>query len=326
MNSNTSWSQFWQQGFPTSFAKELPNSYKGAIEEFWRETAKSLDDNSRVLDIASGNGAIAIIIADEARKQEKQVDVHAADLASISPQKTNKNPKLTQILSEITFHPNVEIEQLPFKKNSFELISSQFGFEYSNIEKSITSISSSLKKGGHFKAICHFSESETHLKCKEDLEAYKFAEYQLHITTLVKSTLKEIGSITSIAELELKLNQKSALNKLKILIESTNKLLEKFPQSSPAEFISKSINYFFANSLVSGMDQKNHFAITFAKELICAMQRTEDQLKATLTKGSVQKIESLFMRNKLKKISSRPFLENENLIGWLFDFKKCDSN
>lgn len=52
------WSEYWSQGYITSFGDAFKNNYQGEIKVLWQKFSLSLDKHSKVLDIGTGNGAV----------------------------------------------------------------------------------------------------------------------------------------------------------------------------------------------------------------------------------------------------------------------------
>ncbi|MGH8398840.1 MAG: hypothetical protein ACRETA_11460, partial [Gammaproteobacteria bacterium] len=59
--------------------------YPIPLVDIWQEYFKSFENGARVLDIGTGNGAIAIIANDTARSLGRQLEIHASDQSDIDP-------------------------------------------------------------------------------------------------------------------------------------------------------------------------------------------------------------------------------------------------
>src|SRR5690606_27813515 len=76
------WSDYWASGRLHSCATSFQGNYAGAIGGFWRAALSSLPAHSRVLDLATGNGAVPALLWD-LHRGAAQVD--AVDLAHVAP-------------------------------------------------------------------------------------------------------------------------------------------------------------------------------------------------------------------------------------------------
>ena len=161
------WSQFWRQGHTTTFGEALADNYEGAIRDFWTGCFQSLPVQARLLDVATGNGALALLAAQFAAAEGRQWAIDACDLAHINLQVPNNE--------NISLHPRVACEELPFEDNSFDLVSSQFGFEYSDTGRSLAEFFRVLQPAGSFAAVCHHSDSYTLQASRKEQAIYRQA-------------------------------------------------------------------------------------------------------------------------------------------------------
>ena len=116
------WSRYWSSGRLHSCTGSYAGNYDGAIGRFWRSLAADLAPNACVLDLATGNGPLPLLLW-EARGDALQVD--AVDLAAVAPDWYRADRH-----GRIHFHSGVRMEALPFADGSFDCVVSQFGFEY----------------------------------------------------------------------------------------------------------------------------------------------------------------------------------------------------
>ncbi|QFU74242.1 class I SAM-dependent methyltransferase [Halioglobus maricola] len=159
------WSQFWQQGHITTFGAALKDNYEGAIKNFWLEQFQTLPPTTELLDVATGNGALALLAAHYADDHQRDWRINACDLAEIN-RTGDEHPR-------IELHSGVPCESLPFKNSRFDFVSSQFGFEYSDKAVSLAEIYRTLKPGGRFAAICHHRDSYTLQESRKEMAIYQ---------------------------------------------------------------------------------------------------------------------------------------------------------
>jgi len=116
------WSGYWASGRLHSCATSFEGNYAGVIGRLWKEAFAPLRPGSRVLDLASGNGALPAMLWE---MHQGAVQVDAVDLAHVAP--AWLDPAHGRA---IRFHPGVDMQALPFADGSFDRVVSQFGFEY----------------------------------------------------------------------------------------------------------------------------------------------------------------------------------------------------
>ena len=135
-------------------------NYDGAILEFWRSIFDRQCDDASIVDLATGNGALAILASQYSEAKQKSYAVTAIDYAATDPKEMLKNRGLGETLKSIEFLPNTLLEHTGLPGHSFDLVCSQFGFEYAEVAKAVAEIDRLLKTSGSmFAAMLHVEGS-----------------------------------------------------------------------------------------------------------------------------------------------------------------------
>jgi len=182
------WSKFWQQGFITTFGASKPDNYDGVVREFWLAEFSGLPVGAHILDIATGNGAIATLAAEFSSTFGKDFSIAATDLAEIS-ETLVIDPAGSRLRGNIDFHSHTPCEKQPFKESGFDFVSSQFGFEYSNTGQTLKEVRRVLVPGGKFSAISHHEDSNLIKAALLELEVYQSALDELGLFRLLRKYL-----------------------------------------------------------------------------------------------------------------------------------------
>ena len=149
------WSRYWAGGALHSCGGSFDGNYAGEIREFWREAFAPLGAGTRVLDIATGNGPIPKLMLDLRPGVDVQCD--AVDLASVAPAWPQLLPAAER--ARLRFHPSVQAERLPFADAGFDLVVSQYGLEYSELERSVPELLRVLSPAGRVRLLVHHAEA-----------------------------------------------------------------------------------------------------------------------------------------------------------------------
>lgn len=144
------WSQYWQQGHLTSFGESFKGNYQGVLKSLWLDFFKKCSSNSRVLDIATGNGALIDLAIEAKRVDMFYTGIDSATLSISGHLKDQPN---------IEFVENIKAESLPENLADYDYVISQFGLEYSDLTESIPEFVKKLKPNGQFMFVIHDSES-----------------------------------------------------------------------------------------------------------------------------------------------------------------------
>ncbi len=198
-SNNEHWNDYWSQGHKTSFGDAFTNCYEGVIKTTWVEYFNTLRDDSKVLDLCTGNASL-LRLAKACLNDENNIHFTGVDYADI-----DTKDDFSQ-LKNINLVFNVNIEQLPFGSESFDYVISNFGIEYSDLNKSLSEVSRVLSFDGKLEIICHCYDS-----------------------TIIKSNSNEL------AMLDLMLSENNVLSNLKILIKALTTRTENKLQISQTE-------------------------------------------------------------------------------------------
>lgn len=171
------WDDYWQNTKAlNSFAEgEQGNGYSGTVADFWHKQFSELPASARILDLACGNGALAVL----ALQFNKDFQLYGSDAAQIKPlEQFSERDNAYPFLQRISFFPSMPSEQLSFADQSFDAVYSQFGFEYGDSEQTLQQIRRVLKPGGRFTALIHHSASFITKDCQDGIStlAYFLAE------------------------------------------------------------------------------------------------------------------------------------------------------
>ena len=152
------WTQYWQNtSSVNSFGEgDYKDGYDGELANVWKVFIDKWKANSKVLDLATGNGGLALLCLN----MQPNIEMYACDAADIKPNET-LNTALEQFkdLEKIQFIGNQKIEDLAFENEYFDHIISQFGLEYADFTSSLKAIYRSLKANGSCGFMMHHRNS-----------------------------------------------------------------------------------------------------------------------------------------------------------------------
>jgi SAM-dependent methyltransferase len=146
-------------------------NYSEEVAAGWRAFFEELPPGSTVLDLCTGNGAIALLAAEVARKRGVDLVVIGVDSAAIDPMR--HVGKFREDLKGIHFRPGVQVEDLPFADHSACAIVSQYGIEYSDLDRSLTEVGRVLSPSGRIRFVLHASDgivAEGAARCAKDAD------------------------------------------------------------------------------------------------------------------------------------------------------------
>ena len=142
------WTAVWQ--FEAAGHRPARTEQDRVIEPAWHEFTDALADGTRLLDLATGNGVVALACARRAQRRKQNLEIHAVDAADIKPpaQASHEEPR-------VLFRGGVWLEELPFEDGEFGAVVSQYGFEYADEEQAVAETSRVLSPGGRLRLVIH---------------------------------------------------------------------------------------------------------------------------------------------------------------------------
>ena len=152
----TDWDRYWR-GTWEAAAHEDGSPQDAALEAFWREFFAELPGDrgeSRLLDIASGNGAVIR---------------YAADLAAPNLERYALDYSPSALYNLRQRYPGVHCVAADARRPalvaaSFEAVVSQYGIEYAGIE-AVIDAAQLVASGGHLALVLHYRDGAIYREC-----------------------------------------------------------------------------------------------------------------------------------------------------------------
>lgn len=163
------WNSYWLTTKTlNSFAEgKHSDGYIDEIADIWNEIFITFPNSATILDLATGNGALAVL----ANKFNGNFKITASDAANINPLSVhNLSEQNYQLLEKIDFKSNTPSENLAFETGKFDRVISQFGFEYADAQKAMTEVMRVLRPNGQFIGMIHHQDSFISKDCLVGLE------------------------------------------------------------------------------------------------------------------------------------------------------------
>jgi SAM-dependent methyltransferase len=143
-DNRKAWADFWAQKGSAGQPTCLPNALReidAAQREAWHGFARRLPAGARLLDLATGDGAVL------KKMREVRTDLVLTGVDSA--------PSLPPAPSGTTLRAGVAMEALPFGDEGFDAIVSQFGYEYGDTAAIAREVGRLLVPGGALGLLVH---------------------------------------------------------------------------------------------------------------------------------------------------------------------------
>lgn len=151
------WESYYRGGSLVSCPMGVEPYYTREVRDAWVSFFSALRDGARIVDLGTGNGAVALIASEAGAAVGRHFEIHGVDLARIDPVRDVPNGE--RLFEGIHFHPGVNIAALPFATGSMDAVSGQYAIEYTDIPASLAETARVLSRGGCCQLIMHHAES-----------------------------------------------------------------------------------------------------------------------------------------------------------------------
>ena len=171
VSANQGWKDYWKEDRTASC---LPQSEETAVEigNQWIDLLAGLPDGTRVLDVATGNGVLLGYAAVAAENNGNRFSLTGVDLAEIDPLHYVSN--LPAGLQDATFIGGTPAERLPFRDAEFDVVVSQYGLEYADLDRALGEVERVLDSGGRLIWLAHSDDSEVVRQNRDQSEQVKY--------------------------------------------------------------------------------------------------------------------------------------------------------
>ncbi|MCU7555085.1 class I SAM-dependent methyltransferase [Alteromonas sp. ASW11-19] len=167
ISKQQAWAQFWQQGNASGcIQSQGHHAYGRPYEEYWQAYFARLSSDCTLLDVCTGNGAIAALATKFSRDNHCSFEVHGFDQVPVNAEVIKNSP----LLQQVHFASNGTLENLPYARHCFHSIICQFGVEYTHLLHSLKEIGRVLRVGGNAAFVVHRENGKTTLAARQGLQ------------------------------------------------------------------------------------------------------------------------------------------------------------
>lgn len=314
---NQHWSEYWKQGYVTSFGSQLENNYIGKLKDIWQELSLQLPSDFNLLDICTGNASLPLLIQESLSATGLAGTITAIDLAQVmldEKRHTNKNVNIN-LLSDIN------CQKLPFSSSSFDFCISQFGIEYSEISTSLSELARVLKTDGEAWLVLHHSDSRI-LQTNQII--YKFLNHSSVDTLLKKMTqlAHAMGQVKTPDDV-VRIKSDKQCEKLRGEINQEIKKLIHYDEATARESeLMMYVGQYFSEGIYWPVEKKSSFINFIYSEIAAAKNRLLELINAAVSQDEMSVIITQGKTLGLSLLGVSTIIEDQKVIAWKLHFQK----
>ncbi|MAK62877.1 MAG: hypothetical protein CMK09_18060 [Ponticaulis sp.] len=312
MSAQNEWQTYWRgrNDVPQDRRHRLlGDKYDAELDAFWRGVLSGLPESTRMVDLACGSGATvkaALALGFE--------DVTGVDISPDAIEMLKDNcPGAKGVAAPL--------DEMPFEDGAFDLVTSQFGFEYAGALDRAEDIASLVAADGQFVALVHMQEGGIARECEAArAEAQAFDE--IGFIPVAQKFFKVL------TQRDVGLSNDQALNDaMQAQDGPRSKLVELGHTGHPlAQHAIQGAGWFFENRANTPLTEIIDWFETIDRENKAHMARMEGMLSAALSKAEAEAFLTKLEGQGMDTETVKPFqpFETEPPVGWILRARRRD--
>lgn len=322
----THWDRYWQADrLSACLADSATHNYEPTLRAGWSRFFESLPGGARLLDIGTGNGAIALIAAETAAARGEHFEIHGVDAAAIDPQRFVNAP--SSCLAAIRFHAHTRCEALPFSAAYFDAISGQYALEYTKVPDTLAELARVAKPGALVRFVLHAREGVTAAGAARDLGEIAFLENELHLLSRARALMHATFAFERAAAYDATL-EASAHKARERYLAAAQQADARYPEAS-----CKGMYKDLLDGIRSAWDRRQTLTLDFVLDGIAAIEtemhahcaRLQDLLHAAVTHDQaaalMEQCEQCGFGCAVVSAITAP--DKSRLLGWCLTASRC---
>lgn len=331
-NADEDWDAYWAHGFLTSCANAFSGNYAGRIRATWDAFFDELPAGARLLDIATGNGAIALLASEYSLRNDKGFEVHGIDRARIDPASAWRGDEA--VLQGVRFQGRISAERLPFDDGFFQAVTGQYALEYTDYPATIAELGRVISPGGSARFVLHHPDSVVINTSREEHSHGQLLLHETRIFDKARTLLGRIVKATEDGERGALASDSEAQAERDALNQAAARISAAAEKTTEPDLLTTALGHISqAFKAASGPSaSKNALDALSAgeKEVRANLARLEDLLNAVVDDSKMAKMRALFEAASFATVDPVAlYFKNENkelLMGWQLDCRRRKSN
>lgn len=320
------WSEFWATGSHNSCMRDSRNSsFSDETDKLWQSLALQLTASSKVLDLCTGNGAvIEQFVQTQSQNDGNELsEFIGIDLAKINPSWFISSK--TDFGGRVRFQSGVALDSIPAELNNFDLVTSQFGFEYAINELLLNRLNTLIAKKGRFVAIIHHKDSLFIKNGREELNHLRYllsSDYFEFLSRMLKimARLRNPKNLVKVQNDKNAIQARNAYNQ--IVAEIDSKVNTSYCPDLLIDTLTAGNN---ALNLArqSGLSKAKVFFANYYQNLPGLETRLQELLDVAMTETDIEQLTQK-IKNHIERseVSYRCIKQANEVIAWHFELTR----
>ncbi|MFK8016382.1 MAG: class I SAM-dependent methyltransferase [Gammaproteobacteria bacterium] len=311
------WDAYWQHGFLTSCADAFDGNYGGSIARFWHDQFAALEREAVVLDVCTGNGAVAALAAQHGLDHDLALRVVGVDLAAIEPSRALASQ--TELLERIEFFPRTSAAATPLDDACVALACGQYALEYTPLKDTVRELARVIRPGGRARFILHHSDSVILRTTAGELAHRPLLTGSDTLLDAAEALAQCVAQATTPAARQALAHDPHAEACRQRLNDLAATVTQRARSSEQPEILHIALNYAkngYSATLSQSFEAGRTILDRGRAEIDANFARLDDLSAAALDASGIEALRSDFARQGFDVAPARPFEHEGSLIGW----------
>lgn len=309
MNS-AHWDEYWRSSAKSTLSEYDKKAYGEELSDIWHKIIEEKTEQGAVVDLACGNGDLALLAFFAFKKKRKQAEIYAVDYADIL---LDEKVQSEGALNYINWLPNTLADQLPIESNSISLVISQFGFEYTDRVKTVNELARVVKGGGHVSFLMHHPSSFISLQSKSEIACYE--------AILIDENLFESAKTLLLAAK----NEKGSQNAEQLRFDFNKRLsriFDRFGEHEPVSIFISSLKKSLSRISIASNEELTSELEELQYSYNAHYKRLKHMIDSTLSEKDVLELIEKFIEYRFKTVELITYKNAVGILGWWLTMKK----
>lgn len=320
----TAWGRFWARGALHSCPCAFGGDYGAEIRSIWSEFFAAQPTGARILDIGTGNGAVALIARDTSTERSGAFEIEAIDQAQIFPERAAAAAGVSA--QGVTFRPGVAAEASGFPDAWFDAVSSQFALEYMPLEATLRELARVVRPGADLMFVVHHAGSPAMGTTRHELDSFEYLQHQVPLLVNARRFLQRLRGARNAGELKRMAGDSETAAQARELNRMVGQVIAHARSRPHAEFVGA-----IAAQIVTALQEIRTAGLNAGLERLHVlneeMQAHRDRLRAIAAAAHDHaRIEALAAQMQAAGFSAQPPAElkvrNSDLLAWILRIRR----
>ncbi len=317
------WDKYWAHGFLTSCADAFSGNYEGNMRSVWREYFETLSTGARIVDICTGNGAIAAIAAQTGFAMDANFEIHGIDSAKIQPARAlSEHP---EILEAIHFHAQTQAQLLPFDDSSVDAVTGQYALEYTPVEQTVVELARVMRAGASGLFVIHHDDSVVLNTAREELRHSQFLFNESELFHAAREIIQIVAGARTAAQRQALASNPQAEHWRNQLNNAAGEVTAKLRSSPHPELLSNALGMVREayGAVDKGVPRALQLLERGKQELLANEERLQDLASASHSEARMQQLTRWFAQAGIGGGHFEPLKhDGARLVGWKLQIEK----